>query len=57
MDKSKEQRPICENCKQEIDPECCWCGSKEHSYNDNHFFVPMGCVCYFAKHIDQAPID
>jgi len=41
---------ICPNCENEIDPDCCHCGSpiKNHGYSDNHSPVPMGCTCGYA---------
>jgi hypothetical protein len=40
----------CPYCKQEIDPEVCWCGDliKGHGY-DGHSPVPMGCDCGRVK--------
>ena len=37
----------CRWCKNEIDPDCCWCGvgPEDHGVYDNHPFVPMGCDC------------
>ena len=41
------ERPICDGCEQEIDPDCCWCGGDREGHNwDNHHFIPMGCECY-----------
>lgn len=43
-------KSVCPDCKKEIDPDVCWCGSEEEShghYNDDHSFVPMGCRCFF----------
>lgn len=39
--------PICPYCKNEIDPDSCWCGSGKsgHPYDLGHSFVPMGCDC------------
>lgn len=39
---------ICPGCKQEIDPECCWCGDGKHS-NVEHRFVPFGCNCFRSQ--------
>lgn len=43
-------RPLCPDCKNEIDPDCCWCGNdeKNHGSYDEHGFVPMGCTCGFV---------
>lgn len=41
-------RPRCPNCKQEIDPDCCWCGDTivpGQLHSQNHSPVPMGCTC------------
>lgn len=41
--------PFCGGCERHIDPDCCWCGDwlqNHKAYNQNHGFVPMGCVCY-----------
>lgn len=44
-------RPICGGCKQEIDPDCCHCGSpmELHTWGDGHSPVPMGCICGYHK--------
>jgi len=46
LDRPKDEPTICPGCKQEIDPDTCWCGDlmKGHSY-DGHSPVPMGCDC------------
>ena len=41
-----EERPICEGCKCEIDPETCECGESKDGACDNHYFSPMGCRCW-----------
>ena len=43
--------PVCPRCKNEIDPESCWCGSGKsgHPYDLGHSFVPMGCDCGRVK--------
>lgn len=40
----------CPNCKEEIDPDTCWCGDyiKNHYY-ENHAAIPMGCTCGHLK--------
>ena len=40
-------REICPHCKQEIDPETCWCGDsiESHGAAIGHSAVPMGCNC------------
>jgi predicted nucleotidyltransferase len=38
---SVDQRPLCDGCGNEIDPEWCWCGGPRTP----HGFVPMGCDC------------
>jgi hypothetical protein len=47
----KDLNPICPRCKNEIDPETCWCGDwiKDHGTFCGHSPVPMGCHCFFAK--------
>ena len=44
-------REICSGCSQEIDPDCCGCGSpiEGHSMYDGHSPVPMGCACGYDK--------
>lgn len=44
---SEEQRPKCESCQNEIDPDVCCCGDTpdNHPWNAGHSFVPMGCSC------------
>lgn len=41
---------ICHGCHNEIDPDCCHCGSpiKSHGYGDGHLGIPMGCTCGYA---------
>lgn len=51
---------ICPSCKQEIDPETCWCGGHidKHTMGDGHAPVPMGCVCHYAdsrEDIEEKP--
>lgn len=42
--------PHCSSCGQAIDPDCCWCGSKDcNQWNDGHSFTPNGCICGFAQ--------
>lgn len=41
---------ICRSCKQEINPDVCYCGdSNNHGLSSNHSFVPMGCICEYQK--------
>ena len=41
---------FCQACKEEIDPDCCWCGDDYASHAlGSHGFVPMGCNCFRAK--------
>ena len=52
---SKEQaRVTCKGCGQKIDPNVCYCGNeiKEGGGHDNHYSVPMGCVCWRDPPID-----
>jgi predicted amidophosphoribosyltransferase len=42
---------ICPGCGNEIDPDWCHCGDSKQSHNgmnQNHGFIPMGCVCGYA---------
>jgi hypothetical protein len=40
----------CEDCGNEIDPDCCHCGENHHGYGEGgHPFIPMGCTCGFSK--------
>ena len=41
-------RILCPYCRAEIDPEVCHCGmlANEHTIDDGHHAVPMGCVCH-----------
>jgi hypothetical protein len=43
----------CPECKQEIDPDTCWCGDlyESHTVFDGHYFVPMGCDCFRVKNL------
>jgi hypothetical protein len=40
----------CPGCKQQFDPDVCWCGTEinSHSYEE-HPFVPYGCECLMSK--------
>ncbi len=42
-----ERRETCPGCGNEIDPDCCGCGSPMdgHTMLDGHSPVPMGCDC------------
>lgn len=44
-----EISPTCPKCGNLIEPDYCWCGSHKAASHEGHFFVPMGCVCYFSK--------
>lgn len=37
------ERPTCAACKNEIDPDTCWCGSERNWHDGSHHYVPMGC--------------
>jgi hypothetical protein len=55
-----EGHEICTGCGQEIDPDCCGCGSgledSEHgSWNYTHPFIPMGCDCYRVRAAPPPP--
>ena len=39
---------ICPRCKNEIDPDVCWCGDTIDNHTD-HSPVPMGCTCRYGK--------
>jgi hypothetical protein len=61
-DQQKADQPAvvrCGGCKQEIDPDCCCCGSppKDHTWGDGHAFVPMGCVCGYVTADQQSAKD
>jgi hypothetical protein len=45
--KMNQEHEICPGCKQECDPEICWCGTEKATHDDyeEHSFVPMGCYC------------
>ena len=48
--KAPEVRPRCPKCHQEIDPDVCWCGDMmEPSSHGDHYAIPMGCRCHFAR--------
>jgi hypothetical protein len=47
-----EKYETCSLCKNEIDPDTCWCGmgpEDHNAYYDGHFFIPIGCDCYRIK--------
>ena len=52
-----KDRSICPRCKNEIDPDTCWCGDlmKVHGAYDGHLPVPMGCDCGRVKLEDIEP--
>lgn len=41
----------CPSCKNEIDPDTCWCGSpiEGHGIYDGHSPIAMGCTCGYDK--------
>jgi len=41
----------CGGCHQEIDPGVCWCGDdiRPGVVHDNHYPIPMGCVCGYGS--------
>lgn len=43
------ERPTCASCKNEIDPDTCWCGSERDWHDGSHHYVPMGCTCYYDR--------
>ena len=52
--KGPEVRPRCPKCHQEIDPDVCWCGDMmEPSSHGDHYAIPMGCRCHFARGITR----
>lgn len=51
-------RPTCPDCKQEIDPDVCWCGilTDDHDpFYDGHTPVPMGCICGYIQNDEEQP--
>lgn len=48
-------QPTCSTCKNEIDPNCCWCGEPYRDARGNyvshegHVFTPAGCTCGIAR--------
>lgn len=51
----REFRRICAGCGQEIDPNCCGCGSGPHTgHEEGHSFVPAGCRCLSMLRADHA---
>lgn len=44
------EKPKCEGCGKEIDPDTCGCGEviRPGVAHDNHYPIPMGCDCYRA---------
>ena len=49
MHKDCANMEICHGCKEEIDPEMCWCGQliKYHNGYEGHIIVLMGCICHY----------
>jgi hypothetical protein len=47
----EHDRPKCDGCGKEIDPEICGCGDPIncHWSGDGHPPIPLGCDCYRAK--------
>lgn len=44
---SRRDKFICPNCGWICSSELCWCGEyiRNHSWDDGHGPVPMGCTC------------
>lgn len=40
---------VCLGCKHTIDAEVCGCGMPKVVHGREHYFIPMGCVCGYAK--------
>lgn len=51
--------PTCSGCKEEIDPDVCWCGDlmNSHTYSCGHMPVPLGCRCFYSKPDDLSNLD
>ena len=50
VSEGEDCRIACPGCGNDIDPDCCWCGTaeKDHdSWHEGHTFVSMGCTCGF----------
>ena len=49
----------CRWCKEEIDPNLCWCGDaiEDHTSWCEHTPIPMGCRCGFVSLSDKFNID
>ena len=47
-------KPVqCSGCKQEITPDCCWCGMLRVDHEgEAHCFVPAGCDCHRVEVLD-----
>jgi hypothetical protein len=52
-----QERPRCEGCGNEIDPDWCWCGDaiKGHGHTSNHGPIPMGCDC--GRAAQETPVE
>jgi hypothetical protein len=45
---------ICPECKNHIDPDCCWCGCGPNpSWHDGHSFIAAGCTCGYHKEASE----
>lgn len=55
MDNEIKDQPICPDCGNVIDPNCCGCGESREGHNSwdvGHPFIPMGCDCARVKAIE-----
>lgn len=46
---------ICSGCKNEIDPDVCWCGDYIKLHTSEHSPVPVGCDCGRVKSQASTP--
>lgn len=46
---------VCDRCHCVIDPDTCHCGEAHnaHAHFSDHAFVPMGCLCGYARVGDE----
>ena len=51
--------PKCGGCKEEIDPDVCWCGDLmiNHHSGCEHIPTPMGCRCGYVSLSDNFNVD
>lgn len=56
MAKTFEDVDLCSGCLSVLDPDYCCCGGARNthaSYDENHAFTPMGCICHTVYRVEM----